>query len=101
MLNEILEADLQERESNEQTLKKEAEEAMLFEPILASDGWKRLEEELENTERLYTHNPEAYSENTKLVDFDCGGRSALKTIKEFILKQRNTIKRYVEETNQN
>ncbi len=101
MLEEIAQANLQEEQLNDQSSRLEIEEAALFEPILTSEGWIRFEKELENAEKLFVHEPESYAENNKLVDFDCGGRAALRTIKDFILKQKNTIKKYVEETNQN
>lgn len=100
-MDEILNTEIQEQENHESQKNAAIEEAALFEPILNTEGWKRFEEELEHTEQLFTHEPEIYAENNKLVDFDCGGRAVIRTIKKFILKQKNTIKEYVQEENKN
>ena len=100
-MDEIFDTEIQGQENRESQKNATIEEAALFEPILSTEGWKRFEKELEYTEELLTHEPEIYAENNKLVDFDCGGRAAMRIIKKFILKQRNIIKEYVQEENKN
>jgi hypothetical protein len=99
MLDELVHAQLHEQQNNEDSLKKDIEDAALFESILTSEGWIRFERELNNLEQSFVHEPEIYAERDTLVHFDCGGRAALRAINEFILKQKNTIKKYVEESN--